>query len=847
MLVAHSYANIPVGIDCRYSPKTARIDVMVSVLSISLSLFASLPVAARIENPPPVGEATQPIKAVASDSADEAAQVEEAVQLILGENELKTRQIGVRTLLRIGSTRALDRLATLLADAGQANAVACTAICAELALSDSPPRELLKPLVNLIGNPKSATNDHVRAALSAYPLQEAQRMLCEFAGDASETIPRRVAIIKMIGRLGDDYAAAAVLAARLNDSDPAIRTAALSAFGDMNGIAFEDAAAASEWWRSSAGLGELRWLASSNQRRRKELESARSKNRSLVARLIVAYRSSFLSLPENEQAGQLVAFLGDDESDIRSLGLDLIAAMVIDQKEVSKEVRAGVMILLADPIADLRRRAAIIAGDLQIVGAADVLIASLQSEKHPRVRAAIAGALGRLDDDRAIQPLVGCLASEEQDLIAEATMSLGSLARRGQADPDVTKLVVTSLEDRFAKLAPDDVELREKFIRAMARIGAESSRGIFERESSAMRPAATRIAAIAGLATYENGGAAEFLIGLLVDEDPLIRGTALQGLRRCGRTVQHFNVLIERTEPGREPDSAVREKAWDAAQAMFSRLAADVKLQIVKSDQPSEGQGSQKRRAALARSLKADRDVANQLTTSDRTQIAMVLADALFQSGDTAAALVEWRELASRRVELTPEDAARVDEGMVRGSMRVGDVGAAISAAGAGLRATPPEADRDAKQRLMRQWIDSEMTSHLASVQSAEAIASLFMLTDPNFGASTLGGGDEVASLQAAWTRRIEDRRNVLIDSLLDEKTSEASVAEKLKTFPKDAVIGRIHERLSSIKQTTSGPASDREAALIRMARQLSPEWPGYAPGTSVEERSKALKKLISG
>lgn len=815
-----------------------------SVLLILWCMHVADPVASMPDVPPPESAMSQPSDVAESKAMDEAGQIEDAARLIVGDHTNQARRIGVRTLLRIGSAAALDRLTSILTQPNEGNGAAHSAIYGVIAESESPPSALLSPLIEMIGEQRGSALDGIQAALAAYPQADAQRSLCDIARDTTANLKRRAAAIEMIGRLGEDYSAAGVLAGLTSDPDAGIRGTALRAFSRMTGVEFDDGPAATNWWREHAGLGELKWLARSNQRRREELRALHAERDSLAARLVEAYRGTFLSLAEKDQGDRLVAMLKDNVADVRKLGLDLIAAMIIDQKEVSKAVREAIMPVLSDSNMNLRRQAAVIAGNLRIAGAADVMIASLESESHPRVRAALAGALGRLDDTRAIQPLIKCLASSDRELVGEATLALGSLARRGHPEGDKASLVTKSLASRFDQLAVDDDELREKFLRAMSRIGAESFRAILERESRDGRSTTIRTTAIAGLSTYDSEGTAEFLVGLLSSDAPPVRGAAIQTLGRIGRTRSHFNVLFDRSKTEQESEAVVRDKAWEAALSVFSRLSGIVRLQILTDLNSTEDLIVQRRRSILARALKSDRDATNELTAGKRLEVTLMLGDALLRAGDYSGALTEFQEVSQFRSELSKEVVLRIEADLVRSGMRAGRHEDVVKSLSGSLNATS-EGERDSRRELLRQCLEQELEASVSAAASGEAIASLTMLVEQ--AAAALGGGEVGTAFQSRCKAAIDARRDTVIDGLLELEPNEAGIAEKLQSFDKPAVVSRIHAKLTSIKPTTTGPVFDREAALIALTRKIVPEWPGYTPGNSTDERTKALDQLIAG
>jgi HEAT repeat protein len=817
---------------------------MMPLLVILWSVCVAQPEASPPVPQPLESAMSQPADEADKKPTDEAGQIEDAARLIVGDHTSQARRIGVRTLLRIGSSAAIERLTTILVQANEGNSAARSAIFGVLSESEAPPSALLAPLIDLVGESKGNAMDGIRAALAAYPQAEAQKALCNVARDSQLAAPRRVAIIEMIGRLGEDYSAAGALAGLMTDENAEIRGTALRAFVMMTGVEFDDGGAATRWWQEHAGLGELKWLARSNQRRREELRALHAERDALEARLVAAYRAAFLALADKDRDARLVAFLKDDVADVRKLGLDLIASMIIDQKEVSKDVRDAIVPLLADADAELRRQSAMIAGNLRIGAATDGMIASLSSDPSPRVRAALAGALGRLDDPRAIRPLVKCLESDDRELVGEATLALGSLARRGNPELAEAAFVATSLEARFNTLASDDDELREKFLRAMSRIGDESFLSIIKRESVEGRNSTIRTIAILGLAAFDSGNTAEFLTTLLTDDAALVRAAAAQSLGKCGRTKSHFNAVFGRTRTDQESDASVRDKAWDAAQSMFARLSGTVRLEILFDLGSIDDATVQRHRAALARALKADRDATNELTAAKRMEVALILGDSLLRAGEHVAALTELQDVAQYRSEFSNDLVNRMDTGLVSSAMRASKFDEVVKFLVSAMSATS-EMDKRSKREALQNCFDEELVSCLANAKSGTEIAALAKLMNP--AVTALGVEDPEGALARKWNASIASRRDAMIDELLELETGESSVAQELQKFETPAVIARIHAKLAAMKQTTSGPAAEREAALIALARQFVPGWAGYDPGNSVEERSKALDQLIAG
>ena len=275
--------------------------------------------------------------------------------------------------------------------------------------------------------------------------------LATIAADPARESDVRVAAIQTISQLGEDFATVGALADLLGDSDDRVKQAALEAFSSMASADFDSTDEAVAWWRNWDGKGEREWLIRLNRKRGAEIRVLNAQREALSRRLVTAYRDSFLQLPEAAQAGRLVEFIGDESPDIRRLALDLIGGMVIDQKDVPAEVRTAVLRLLNDSDHDIRRRAAITAGNLRIDGAADVLLKAFDTETQPPIRAAIASALGRFGDARAIDPLIAALDSSNTELVTETAVALGKLASNGTVESAPRTRVVEALTRRFER------------------------------------------------------------------------------------------------------------------------------------------------------------------------------------------------------------------------------------------------------------------------------------------------------------------------------------------------------------------------------------------------------------
>ena len=794
--------------------------------ALATCLFLSRPAASQTSQPaattdaPASQPATQPAAGL-----EPAAQISEAVHLIAGDNTDDARRIGVRTLIRAASPEAHAELARLLSGDGDGNGevAARVAICFILANQPDPPIVLLDALLELVGAPAKVPPDSLRAALANFPQRDVFAGLATIAADPARESDVRVAAIQTISQLGEDFATVGALADLLDDANDRVKQAALEAFSSMASADFDSTDEAVAWWR----------------KRGAEIRVLDAQREALSRRLVTAYRDSFLQLPEAAQAGRLVEFIGDESPDIRRLALDLIGGMVIDQKDVPAEVRTAVLRLLNDSDHDIRRRAAITAGNLRIDGAADVLLKAFDTETQPPIRAAIASALGRFGDARAIDPLIAALDSSNTELVTETAVALGKLASNGTVESAPRTRVVEALTRRFERINPKNIGLREQLLRAMARVPDPALRPVFEREAAEDRPIEVRKAALAGLASFEGPEAAEFLLAHLRDVNPAIRAAAAQALGQSGGQWTHFLALRERIDPAVESDATVRDRAWEATQHVYARLGGPARLMAIESFNIDADLVSQRRRASLARSLAADASRMAEFPAEARQRVTRDLADALMKSGDAEAALTQWMSVAEQTDDADAELAAQVDRCILQCALRAGKDDAALARLQSAAQSDGPPGRLDPLMDQLLAEVET-LVSTASTESSLDRIETLLANADELL-------DDAARARLSAAREQVVQRRVQLIDEILAAAPDESLLLAQLAPFDRRLVLERLRAMLSALPQTTTKSATDREPLLLAVATKLAPQWVAYKPGCAPEERAAALAALIAG
>ncbi|MFQ5430706.1 MAG: HEAT repeat domain-containing protein, partial [Phycisphaerae bacterium] len=435
-----------------------------------------------------------------------AQDLDDHVRLITDPNTPEARELGARKLLEAGSEAAARRLASILQSSS--DPAAKQAVCRAIGRARSPMPALVEPLVQLLGTDPAALDTLIVAALRQFDRRAVIPRLEASAIETARPIQRRGSAIRALGDMGDDLSAVAALVRLLGDGEARIRRAVLEALEDATGVRHRDAAAALAWWESHESMTPLQWLREVNQRRAVETSRLYEQVAELTDRLVTAYREAYLRVPEAERLGKLLEFLGDPAPAVRGLGLDLINALITDRKDVGKEIKARLVEMIADPDPVIRRKVAVMAGDLRLTEAAARLQAAVSRETDARVRSAQVGALGRIDEIGAIPVLLARLSDESKEVVMEAATALGLLARRGHLEAPAVAPIASALLERFGALGPSDEEVSGRFLEAMGRIGAEAFRPVFRREIRSGHSLRLRAAAIAGLASFGDAEAA---------------------------------------------------------------------------------------------------------------------------------------------------------------------------------------------------------------------------------------------------------------------------------------------------------------------------------------------------
>ncbi len=786
-------------------------------------------------NPPPASE-SQPVERGSSGAA-----LAEALRTAATAEE---REAAAAQLLQLGPDEAYPLLAAALVDSEKPHAR--EAVISALGNATAAPPELLPALLSGIPNAKAATDAGLIDVLRRYPTTllhaECRRQL----NDADGSVEQQRMVLRASVQADESIGTATIVADMLDHDDSKLANEAVSQFGQLAAIPFDDVAEAKEWWKANRTLPETQWLAEVAQRRLAQLQKARKRNAELMTRLVDTHREFYLAASEAERAARLVSLLKAPMLELRLLGFDLIDAMVIDQKEVPQPAREELLRRLGDSNKNVRARAATLIGNLRIKQALPVLLEAMATEESLKCRNAIINALGRLDDPAAIAPLLDYVASDPDGSLSAAISALSQLARKGNLEPDATQRVVDAIIAAYVHVKDAPIGTHIALLEAMGRIGAEAFRPLLIEATEAKFEESIRVQAIAALANIDGEPTIERLRALLQDGNQTVRTATITAMGRIATIESDFSRLARRSNPEVESNTQVQEATWLAAKNVFERLPVEAQLALTTTYEAHDDVTTRARRIGLIRLLKAQRASMQALSDAQKYRINIQLAELLVAKNEPAAALGAYLEAANLVNVDDTEATAALDGKIVELAFATNQSETALehlaTVQGNGTNALTPRAQAvisNIVPRFIEQLSSVEDIDAFKNIESAAA--SLRTL------AAGIEGG--IPPLQAL-DNRINTRRAELINAMLKKAMSEDTVPANLSIFDPRFVLLQVHQELSKIYAVDTSGATTRpatnEAALVAIAKKLKPGWTGYAAEASPTEKQAAIDTLIT-
>jgi HEAT repeat protein len=794
----------------------------------ALIIAGILPTAVFAQSP----TSSRPTTSSAPAASVTGQQIQDNYELITGENTTQARRLGAGRLLAINTDAAVARLESVLSTSN--DLAAQIAVCEAISTADLPPQRMLSGLIKRLGDSSANLGEAVNNAIRAYPPEAIVENVGPLARQEGAPLNRRLAAIACLAEAGDDIRAIQILADLLVGTTPTIQSAALSAFSSATGVRPASVDKAREWWISNESMTGAQWLAKVNKARRGQLRQVESQYSSLVRRVAMVSRETYLAMPEAQRAEKLLSFLKDELPALRSLGLELINNLITDRKDINSESKAQIVEMIGDPDPQVRLNAARIASELRLGGAYQRLTTRLEEESNPDVRAALAAAMGRMDDPAAIPNLMRRLDDDSSLVVGESVLAIGTLARKRPEGPATPGGLSDALLARFNRIADTDADLRFKFVQAMARISANEFLPLL-RDQSQKGDLRARVAAIAGLSAYCSSIIAQDLRALLETSQPEIRVSAAEALGKCGRDREDLGALSKHLQIDGEADEGVRTQSWRSYLNICANFPSVDLIGIAEAfDSPSD-KLAQQRRLDILKIVRNDPERFDQLDSSQRVLLLSQLALAQDQLGDFAASAGCYEQaadiLGSRNHE-SGDLLAKCFKSRLR-AHQDSKVIEQLSAISSHL-----VNGNDALLSTMGNLFAAEVAAQLEGTDDPAMIEQLQkLITQATPLLSPHGFGGQLKSLREQTSLR----RAELIDHLLQVIATDPDAEAKLVVFGASEVIPRLIDRLKASSENISPGELEK---LIGLGKRLAPRWKGFETDAEPDDREKSLDEL---
>lgn len=775
------------------------------------------------------------------------AAIEQNVTLLTGNNTQEARRIGARGLLN-ADREALSRLAEVLRLPD--NPMAQVAVCQELASIESPPVELVQPVLGLISHSRDDVATAAGAALARYTPEQVITPLKAMALGRWPGGNGRRAAIEALAGMGSEPDAVKALVEVLNEAPADQQRTVLEALSRATGVSFATPEDARTWWEQNSTKDRTIWLAERDLRRRAEIQRLEERITNLTSRLVEICRNEYLQSAETQQPARLATYLTDAEPAVRRLGLDLTNALITDRKPVPDAVAERVRGMLSDPVIELRRDAASMLGDIRNPRDAELLSAALDRESSGRVRTAMIRALGRIGDASLLPMLEKRLEDSSPEAMIEAITAVGLVCERAGTPPEALRRAADKVNERFAALSNPDAATLQASLETMRRLGDPRFGPVFLKYMQTGQPAEVRQAAIRGAATSANGELAEAIVALLSDETPSIRLAAATALGRCGRTDAHLEALLARAQAGIESKENVRAAAWESFRRIWEARGAPDRLRwALAVNLPADNTSPSKRVELL---VLLERQLADdQANAALRPRVREALGDSFMQAGSAGDAAAWYQQAMASTAAPEPEllgktaaAAARAENVDLLMQTLSRSLEAAASTNASQPAATPPIAA--AVEEFVRLAAQRRIDAASAFVQQAEQQWADRLPPDWSEQLNVLR-----RALQTA-RNQIEDEaiRGLIAELALDDARAEAAGAALAQRgrAAAPALLAALQTTLAAQAASTNGSVAanggSAESRLVVVLCAIVPDWSGYPADAEPTTKQAALDDL---
>lgn len=555
------------------------------LLGVLLSAMVGIGVASAAQAQP---TAPNPASAPAQASPEHLQQLQNCRHGILDtQARPEERQRWAAQLLTYGSPEARALVAELLGQTAQP----ATQIALCIALGEccrvSPERidpVWADPLIAALGAQDETLRARASEALAEFPSDGITTKLGTLAGQKEAPLAARLAAIDALGAKTQRRDVVAQLMELLDSGEEPIRARVLGALKPVTEQEFgSDLTRWRTWWAGQMQLEEQVWLTEQVRVQRARTRALEQQQRASAglsakqisdrsARIVELQRELFRALPPDQHEPRLARWLGDPLPEVKQTALSIISSRIADVGyRPGGEALAALLRLLDDPSVALRREVLNIVPHLSDPSAGTAVLARLEVESDPTIRAALFAALGKLAPPGALPVAIKEIASSTcgAECLREAAHALGQIAA-GHPESDALPAAIGPLKERYASVAPDDTRLRAALLAAMAGIADSAFVPEFVAAVESDMAELTR-PALSGLCAVGDKSKLPRFRALTGHADARVRLAACDALGGLGQEDADLEALLGRVNPALEQDTAAREAAWSAFRAVLGR------------------------------------------------------------------------------------------------------------------------------------------------------------------------------------------------------------------------------------------------------------------------------------
>jgi HEAT repeat protein len=751
----------------------------------------------------------------------------------------QTREDAARLLLNQDYPQADRALSEVLSEAGEAGAQ--IAVANAIADAGNADTEFINPLLTMLTGEDPAVRDAAARALVTYQNHGVTGRLVRIAEDRSQDREVRLTVVASLGRIVAKPSVQA-LVKLLHDPSPEIRAAAAKSLARLTNIRSygTDASLWEAWWARNRDKPQTAWLAELAESVTRAQMNLEQENRQLRERLVKVMTDLYNATPKTQRPTMLLEMYVSPISDIRLLAARLTDKMIATNEPVGPDIRQRVRAAIDDADPRVRELAALLEASLPDAQTPELLLARLEEERSPRVRAGILKALGQLKTAQAIPAILKKLPSQD---VTEATAAAEALTRIVAEQPltgEARSRAANALAIRYSKAraSGNDEKLREALLRAMGMVAEPSlAPGLIEALDD---PAGTiRLAALTGLTRLRTVDAIGAIEPLLGDPDRGVRQAALAAVARLGGQ-QFLPTLLTRTDPETEADATVRRQAWAEVFELAQQADAEALARVLKALDTRDDARNERINIMTLRV-----EALRESESAELPEALLQLVTALRQADRAAEAV----PLAAEVVTLLEADDSAPGQGSPWRRAWLVYVAALLEANDPAFANVLADGPHEKMPTLATEAVDM-LFGRLATLREAENHLAVIALSDAALTELTdyLAANQRQqlrAMLKAALTAQADiDHDTVvgLLPALLAaEAATRTQASSQLQTMG-DRAVRPLVEALRGLLAAEE-PDEQLEAAIAEILKQVAPKLGPYDPAAPPAQK----RQLVAG